>query len=421
MNYKWLFCLIFTLGHAYQLVLSLVQSRSANNQIPANVADVYDADTYRRWRAYNGEKSRLSIWRTIASWVLTMLLLLCSFHAAAASLFPQTLFMQLFGVLLAQTLADTLVFVGFSWVDTMVIEQKYGFNRSTVKTFVIDQVRSFVLELLLSTGMMLLLAWLHRAMGDWVVVLFTGALFIFTLLIAFLYGPVFSRLGNKFVPLEEGELRTQLMALLTRHGYRVKAIEVMDASRRTTKLNAYFTGFGKLKRIVLYDNLLSAMTTEEICAVFAHELGHGLHKDVLKQQLMNLCNLLLMAVMVWLTVRNPAMHKAFGFTAVNYGFAFILLSGWLGLLQPLSGMGMNAYSRRAEYRADAQAVTEGYGEALIGGLKKLARENFSHLAPARALVVLEYSHPPLSERITAIRKGMTDKSGDVAGPKPIAF
>lgn len=421
MNYKGLFCLIFTLTHGYQLVLSLVQSRSANNPIPANVADVYDADTYQRWRAYNGEKSRLSIWRTITSWVLTLLLLLCNFHAAAASLFPQTLFMQLFGVLLAQTLVDTLVFVGFDWVDTMLIEQKYGFNRSTVKTFVVDQVRSFVLELLLSTGMMLLLAWLHRAMGDWVVVLFTGALFLFTLLISFLYGPVFSRLGNKFVPLEEGELRTQLMALLTRHGYEVKAIEVMDASRRTTKLNAYFTGFGKLKRIVLYDNLLTAMTPEEICAVFAHELGHGLHKDVLKQQLMNLGNFLLMAVMVWLTVRTPAMHKAFGFDAVNYGFAFILLSGWLGLLQPLTGMGMNAYSRCAEYRADAQAVTEGYGEALIGGLKKLARENFSHLAPAKALVVLEYSHPPLSERITAIHKGMAGKPGAAPDPKPATF
>ncbi len=406
MNFKLLFLLLFTLEHVYQFILNLVQALSAKNPIPANVADVYDAETYQRWRAYNGEKSRLFLWRTVVSWGLTTALLACNFHAAAASLFPQTVFLQLLGVILAQTLVETVVFVGFSWADTMVIEQKYGFNRSTVKTFVMDQVRSFLIEVVLGVILMGLLAWLHRAMGDWVVVLFTGAVFALTLVISFLYGPVFSRLGNKFVPLEEGELREKLMALLTRHGYQVKAIEVMDASRRTTKLNAYFTGFGRMKSIVLYDNLVNTMSTEEICAVFAHELGHGLHKDVLKQQVMNLGNLLLMAIMVWLAVRTPVMHEAFGFTAVNYGFAFILLNGLLGLIQPLTGMAMNAFSRHAEYRADAQAVQEGYGEALIGGLKKLARENFSDLAPSRALVVLEYSHPPLHERIGAIEKSL---------------
>ena len=404
MNYKLLFLILFTLEHVYQLVLNLVQARSANNPTPANVADVYDAETYQKWRAYHGEKSKLTIWRTIVSWALTMVLLACNFHAAAASLFSDGVFMQMLGVLLAQTLVETVVFLGFSWVDTMVIEQKYGFNKTSVKTFVIDQIRGFIIEMVLNLLLLSLLAWLHISMGDWVVVLFTGVVFVLTLGISFLYGPVFSRLGNKFVPLEDGELKDKLMALLNKHGYQVKAIEVMDASRRTTKLNAYFTGFGKLKSIVLFDNLVNAMSTDEIVAVFAHELGHGLHKDVIKQQTMNLGNLLLMAIAVWLTVREPAMHEAFGFAEVNYGFAFVLLGGLLGLIQPLTGMAMNAYSRHAEYRADAQAVKEGYGEALIGGLKQLAKENFSNLAPSKALVVLEYSHPPLSERIAAIEK-----------------
>jgi STE24 endopeptidase len=240
-------------------------------------------------------------------------------------------------------------------------------------------------------------------MGDWMILLFAGVVFCITLLISFLY-PIFSRIGNKFVPLEEGELKEKLMGLLTKHGYQVKAIEVMDASRRTTKLNAYFTGFGKLKTIVLYDNLVNAMTPDEICAVFAHELGHGLNKDVLKQQIMNVGNLLLMAVVVWLAVRDPQIHETFGFSQVNYGFAYILMGIGLGLVQPLTGMAMHAYSRFAEYRADRQAVEEGYGKALVEGLKKLAKENFAHLAPAKLLVVLEYSHPPLSERIEAIEK-----------------
>ncbi len=404
MNWKLIFLILFTLQHVYTLVLNIVQMRSANNPTPANVADVYDPETYQRWKRYNAENSRLSILRTITSWGLTMVLLGLDVYARVAALFPAGVFMQLLAVLLTSAVAETLVFVGFSWTGTMVIEQKYGFNRSTVKTFVIDQVRNFLVEMVLSTVLTGLLALIHLAMGDWVVVLFTGVVFALTLAISFLYGPVFSRLGNKFVPLEEGELKDKLMALLTKHGYQVKAIEVMDASRRTTKLNAYFTGFGKLKSIVLYDNLVNAMPVDEICAVFAHELGHGLNKDVLKQQIMNLGNLLLMAVTVWLTVRTPVMHEAFGFAGVNYGFAFILLSGLLGLIQPLTGMAMNAYSRHAEFRADAQAVKEGYGAALTGGLKKLARENFAHLAPSRLLVVLEYSHPPLSERIAAIEK-----------------
>jgi STE24 endopeptidase len=146
------------------------------------------------------------------------------------------------------------------------------------------------------------------------------------------------------------------------------------------------------------------MTPEEICAVFAHELGHGLHKDVLKQQIMNFGNLLLMAVVFWLAVRDPQLHAAFGFAEVNYGFAYVLAGIGLGLTQPLSGMVMNAYSRHAEFRADRQAVQEGYGEAMVTALKKLAKENFAHLAPSPINVVLEYSHPPLSQRIEKVQE-----------------
>ena len=153
------------------------------------------------------------------------------------------------------------------------------------------------------------------------------------------------------------------------------------------------------------------MSTDEICAVFAHELGHGLHKDVLKQQIMNLGNLLLIAATVWLTVWIPEMHEGFGFDTVNYGFAYLLSGIFLGLVQPLSAIGINAYSRFAEYRADRQAVQEGYGPAMVTALKLLAKENFAHLAPARLHVALEYSHPPLSQRIRAIETALADSAG----------
>ena len=400
---KLLVLLLLVLGAVYRLMLNIVQQRSANNPIPDNVSDIYDAETYQKWRCYSAENSRLSIFSTILSFLVSLVLLCANVYAAFATLFPTGTFWQLFAVILLETLVSALVGAGISYYRTMVIEEKYGFNRSNMKTFITDQIRNLILELLLSIMLVGILCALHIELGDWMILLFAGAVFAITLVISFLY-PIFSRIGNKFVPLEEGELKDQLMHLLTKHGYQVKAIEVMDASRRTTKLNAYFTGFGKLKTIVLYDNLVNAMSTEEICAVFAHELGHGLHKDVLKQQIMNFGNLLLMAVVVWLAVRYPQLHTAFGFEAVNYGFAYILLGIGLGLTQPLSSMVMNAYSRHAEFRADRQAVSEGYGKAMVTALKKLAKENFAHLAPSPINVVLEYSHPPLSQRIAEVEK-----------------
>lgn len=395
--------LLLLLGAAYRLALNIVQYRSAGNPIPQNVADVYDAETYATWRRYSAEHNRLNILSTAVTFLVSALLLCTNAYAAFASLFMEDTFPQLCAVVILEALVDAVVSPVFGYYGTMVIEQKYGFNRSSLKTFILDQIRNLLLEF----GMSLLLAWLlallHVALGNWMILLFAVTVFCISLAISFLY-PIFSRLANKFVPLEDGELKDSLMELLTKHGYRVKAIEVMDASRRTTKLNAYFTGFGKLKTIVLYDNLVNAMTPDEICAVFAHELGHGLHKDVLKQQIMNFGNLLLMAVVVWLTVQDPELHRAFGFADLNYGFAYIIAGIGLNLIQPLTGMVMSAYSRFAEYWADRQAVQDGYGPAMVTALKKLARENFAHLAPSPINVVLEYSHPPLSQRIAKVEE-----------------
>ena len=403
MNWKWLVLILHLLGSLYRLALYIVSFRSAGNPTPENVADVYDAETYQRWKAYNAEKSRLHIIATVLDCALVSVLLLTGAYHAFADLFADNPWTQLIAVLILQTLAETILNTVISYVDTMIIEQKYGFNRSTVKTFVADRIRGLLLGFGLSAGLVCALCALHMAMGDWVVVLFVGVMFAFTLTVSFLY-PIFSRIGNKFVPLEEGELKDRLMALLNKHGYRVKAIEVMDASRRTTKLNAYFTGFGKMKTIVLFDNLVNTMSTDEICAVFAHELGHGINKDVLKNQILNVVNLTAMSVVAWLTLSFTGLHTDFGFEAVNYGFAYVLMGIGLGLVQPLLGMLINAQSRKAEYRADSCAVQEGYGEYLAEALKKLSRDNFANLSPDPVLVVLEYSHPPLSQRIAAIEK-----------------
>ena len=395
--------IITLIGGLYGIVLNIVQHRSASNPTPENLKDVYDDETYAKWKKYEAEHSRFSILSSTVTGIVMLALLATDAYSAVAALLPAGDHTGLISVIVFATLVTTVFEIIESYVTNMVIEQKYGFNKTTPKTFVADRIRSFLLNLLISTLICYVILGSYSLVGVWMIPIFAGAMFCFSLLISFLY-PILSRIGNKFTPLEEGELRESLESLLTKHGYKVKAIEVMDASKRTTKLNAYFTGFGKLKTIVLYDNLVNSMTPNEICAVFAHELGHGLYKDVQKLQLINLVNMALMGTVAYLAVSIPELHTAFGFDGVNYGFAYLLMGSGLGIVQPFMSLIINGRSRFGEYRADRQAVSEGYGEAMISALKKLARENFAHLSPSKINVILEYTHPPLAERIAAVEK-----------------
>ena len=401
MNFKAVAVVILWAVYLYGLFLDIVRYRSARNPIPQNVADVYDRDTYLKWKAYHGEKVRFGIFSSAAGFVIDFVLILTDAYAAFARLFPDQVWWQLFAVMLLSALA-TLPLIPFSWYDTMHIEERYGFNRTSGKTFVGDQIKQFILNLLLMVGLASLVMGLHKSFGDWLIVAFAVFATLFALFITFLF-PFFSRIFNKFTPLPDGELKEGITALLEKNGYKVRAIQVMDASRRSTKSNAYFTGFGKMKTIVLYDTLVAAMTTDEILAVFAHEMGHGLHKDTLKNQALTFLQMLALGLLAWATLRYPEIFRSFGFEGVNYGFAVLLiLSVEFALVSPLFGLVMSWFSRRAEYRADRQAVKEGYGPALVSALKKLAKENFSDLSPSPVLVALEYSHPTLSQRIEAI-------------------
>ena len=403
MNFKIAALVIISIIYVYELFLTVIQMRSVKNRIPSNVADVYDKETYEKWRSYHAEKTRFDAITSTASFIIGFVLFAMNIYAVFAGLFPEGDFWQMFAVLLMSGISSLLM-LPFSWHETMGIEEKYGFNKAKPGTFWADEVKSFLIELILMTAIGAALMWLHHALGDWLILAFTALLMLLILAVTFLY-PVLSRIFNKFTPLEEGGLKDKLTALLEKNGYHVRGIMVMDASRRTTKANAYFSGFGKMKTIVLYDTLLTTMTTDEICAVFAHELGHGLHRDTLKNQMMTFLRIFILAVLAWLTLRTDKLFLSFGFESVNYGFALILImSVEFSLIAPLFGLPESYFSRKAEYRADAHAVSEGYGKDLISALKKLARQDYADLAPSPLLVKLTYSHPTLSQRIDAIYK-----------------
>ncbi|MBO4627286.1 MAG: M48 family metallopeptidase [Lachnospiraceae bacterium] len=401
MNFKILAIALLCIVFLYRLLVTLLKLRSTRNPIPANVADIYDAATYEKWCSYRVEKCRLSILDSLVSLAVDIALIATDAYAAFAGLFRNTVFWQLFAVLLLSTLT-AIVTMPFAYYDTMKIEARYGFNRTKNGTFLADQFKEFIISLGLLTLITWILSLLYRALGDWMIVAFAGVLVVLILAITFLY-PLLSRAFNKFTPLEEGELRDKLTALLTKHGYHVRAIEVMDGSRRSTKANAYFAGFGKTKSIVLYDTLIEKLTPDEICAVFAHELGHGVHHDTLTGQIISIFQMLLISVLAWLTLRTGSLFPQFGFDTVNYGFAVLLiLSVEFALIAPLYGIFANALSRRHEYRADRFAAGEGYAQELISGLKKLTQTDFGDVSPSPALILLEYSHPSLSQRITAL-------------------
>ena len=211
---KWIILVLVLLSNAYTVVLNLVKWRSANNPTPESVSDVYDAETYGTWKKYSAEHCRLAMYATVADCIAALVLLATNAYSSFAILFPPAL--QLFAVILLESIVSAVIDLVRSYVGTMIIEQKYGFNRSTMKTFVMDRIRSLILGILLSFALAYLISSIHQATGDRMILWFAVAMLAIGLFATFLY-PVFSKIGNKFVPLEEGELKECLMNLLQKH------------------------------------------------------------------------------------------------------------------------------------------------------------------------------------------------------------
>ena len=249
MNYKVIVLIILAATFLYKLFLEYLDVRSVKNPLPENVSDIYDAEKYRTWRNYKGEKSRNEIISLITGFVVEFIVMALNVYACFSGLFPDVFFWGMFAVLLLNNLLDIFQ-IPIAYYDDMKIEAKYGFNRKTKKTFWADRIKSFLISMIILTIVGAILIFFHTKLGDWLIVAFTGVLMLIILLISFLY-PIFSKIFNKFTPLEDGELKEKLTALLEKNGYKVRAIQVMDGSKRSTKMNAYFTGFGEMKTVVL--------------------------------------------------------------------------------------------------------------------------------------------------------------------------
>ena len=400
--YKIIFIIMLTLYFLFKIFLNILQYKNRNSKIPEELSGIYDEERYQKFKDYYAEKVKLNIVKDSINYLITL------------AIFLSNIFAFLFGdienpynsaiyILLTYIGISFIFDVIFSYVDNMIIEEKYGFNKTKLKTFIFDEIKSLILEMLLLIGTTLLFIVLYENLGDYILLLFTAIIFVVSMFISFIY-PYLTKMQNKFKPLEVGDLKTKLTNLLESHNYHVRGIFVMDASRRTTKSNAYFAGFGKSKTIVLYDNLLKIVTPDEIVAIFAHEMGHGIHKDTLKQRILSLINIIAMVVLAWLLVKIPPIYNDFGFDSLNFGMGvIILINAVIPFVMTILNILSSFVSRKCEYRADEQAALEGYGEELISGLKKLNCDSLNDLNPHPLIVLLYYSHPTLLQRIRHIR------------------
>ena len=405
MNYKLIALAVMGVVFLFDTFIHYLDTKSASRKIPESVADIYDKEEYEKFLAYEKDGNKLALVRHIVSYLVSFLLIGLDGYAAVTNLVgAEGLYGAAITVVVADTLISTLVSVPFSYVRNMGIEQKYGFNKMTKKTFVVDLIKELIISLGLMCGLICIVTAVHQALGHWMVVIIAGVIMAFTVALTFLQ-PVFTRIFNKLTPLEEGSLRTRLTELLEKNNCQVRQISVTDGSKRSTKANAYFGGFGKMKTIVLYDTLLEQMTEDEIVAVFAHEMGHNKHKDTLKLMALNVLNVSLIAASLWAVVSIPEIYRDFGFDGINYGFAFVLAGTvCLSFLSPFVGLFISGFSRRFEYAADKFAVDNGYGPELISALKKLAKNTLSCLTPHPVVVALTYSHPTVSQRVEAMEK-----------------
>lgn len=403
---KWVLVGSFVLQKAYDMLVRYLDDSQKEKGLPDNVRDVYSDEEYAKFRAYKKDCSRTSLARAIITALMLLAFLVFDVYARvfawAGDVAPNKMYIQYLIAVAVFVLIALPIDIPFDYYETFVIEERYGMNKTTKKTFWADVVKSTIVNAILNFGLLAMIAFLFSRFGNTAILWASMAAVAFVLIFNMLAVPLM-RIFNKFTPLEEGELRDKLQTLCDSYGVKVKKIVIRDASRRTTKANAFCTGI-KRKTISLDDNLVNNFTTDEIVAVFAHEFAHARFRHILKSLPFALATIVLTIAGIGIVLNFPALFTAFGFTEVNYYFASYVPSL---LIWPLSlGLGTvsNYLSRKHEYEADSFAARQGYGEALVSALKKLTKESLSQVNPHPWIVATEYSHPTLSQRIAAVKR-----------------
>lgn len=394
-------------GYILERVLETLNDSWSGKPLPAILQGIYDEDKYATQQAYQHENYRFGRLTSGFNFLLILLMLLFSGFAlvnelaASVSVHPVWWALLFFGIIL---LAAELLNLPFEIYDTFVIEEKYGFNKTSPKTFVTDKIKSLLLGAIIGGALLAGIIVIYTRSGDWFWVMAWGVMAIFSLVMSLFYSSLIVPLFNKQTPLEEGELRTAIETMAVKAGFRLSHVYVIDGSRRSARANAYFTGLGPRKRVVLYDTLIEEMSKEEIVAVLAHEIGHYRKKHVLSGLILGLLQAGFMLFLFSLFVKSRALSQALGVEDPNFHIGLVAFGILYTPVSLVTGIFTNLVSRRHEFSADNFAALHGQAGALSSALRKLAARNLTNLTPHPGYVFFNYSHPPLEQRLMNLQK-----------------
>ena len=398
--------IVFVLAeYSWSAVLTFLNIKASRRPIPDLLADLYDETQYRKQQAYAMTNRKFSLISGLVSTLVTLAIFafggFARFDAAARSVSASPVVQALvfWGIFY---LISWVISIPFDLYRTFVIEQRFGFNRTTPKLFVTDTVKSLLMNLLILGAVLALCVWIYTLTPRWFWLIAWGAVTLFSLFMQYFYSQLIVPLFNKQTPLPEGELRDAIEAFADRVGFRLDNIFVIDSSKRSSKSNAYFTGFGRKKRVVLYDTLQEQLTTEEIVGVLAHEIGHYKHHHIILSSLEGFATNLLMFWLFSLFIGSSALAAAAGCAEPSFHVNLAVFSLIYTPLSLLLDLVTNVISRRHERQADALARAHGYGPAEASALKKMSAKSLANLTPHPVVVFTEYSHPTLYERVKSL-------------------
>lgn len=387
-------------------ILDALNAKHFNDAVPAEINDVYDENEYKKSQAYKKVNYKFGIWASLFSLVLTLgFLLLDGFEyvdtiARSYSDNPILIGLIFFGIIM---IASDIITTPFGYYKTFVIEEKFGFNKTTKKTFILDKLKGLIMMAILGGGIIALIIWFYQITGNQFWLYALAIVTIFTIFMNMFYSRLIVPMFNKQTPLEDGELRNKISDYAKSVGFSLNKIFIIDGSKRSTKANAYFSGFGSEKRVTLYDTLVNDLDDEEIVAVLAHEVGHYKRKHIIFNLVSSVLLTGLTLYILSIFISNPLLSNAIGVETPSFHVGLIAFGLLYSPISEVTGLIMNYVSRVFEYQADDYAKNTYKAEPLITSLKKLSKNSLSNLTPHKAYVFMHYSHPTLLDRVRNLK------------------
>lgn len=402
----WIILGIFIADFIFERFLGYLNTTRWSSILPDELKGIYDEKAYKKQQDYSRDNYRFDRYPSYLNFILTALVLYFGLLGWWDTYIFENITQS--SILQALVFFGSIAFVAdivgmpFSWYAVFNIEERYGFNKMTPKTFIADKLKSWLLGAILGGGVLALVILIYNKVPEYFWLFAWGLISFISILLAMFYTSLILPLFNKQTPLESGSLRDKIEAFSSKAGFKLDNIYIMDGSKRSTKANAFFSGLGPRKRVVLYDTLVADLSEEEIVAVLAHEIGHQKKNHILKSTILSLINTGLMFYILSLFLANEKLCLALGAEQSSFHMSMIAFAILYTPISFVLGILMSVFSRKNEYEADAYAKENYPAEYLISGLKKLSVKSLSNLRPHPFYVFCYFSHPTLLQRIARL-------------------